>query len=137
MTRAIGYGPVLLLILLSAAPFLLVLGRPTPRAALAVQAQAPADWPAFGHDPAHTGYNVNESTLQPPLIQKWSLPVPPHSYSFNDISLAVSDGTVYIGNGLRAVDAQTGAVKWSRPDVERYVAVSNGVVYVTGGGSAR
>jgi len=34
-------------------------------------ADGPNDWPMFGHDPAHTGYNPEETQLQPPLRLKW------------------------------------------------------------------
>ncbi|MCL4459599.1 MAG: hypothetical protein M1136_02245 [Chloroflexi bacterium] len=60
--------------------FVIILGLLTlplhlPRPSLFVPPIAHADggdWPMFRHDPTHSGYNSDETSLKPPLRLKWS-----------------------------------------------------------------
>ncbi|HLB12521.1 MAG TPA: PQQ-binding-like beta-propeller repeat protein, partial [Dehalococcoidia bacterium] len=73
-------------------------------------ADAPGDWPMFHHDAARTGYNADETVLQPPLRLKWS-------YATGGAvrtSPAVTGRTVYVvaeDKALYLLDAQTGVRK--------------------------
>jgi eukaryotic-like serine/threonine-protein kinase len=76
------------------------------------------DWPQFHFAADHTGFNPNESTLTPSnvsgLNQQWATAIGPGSTS----SPAVVGGTVYVGandSNVYAVDAATGAVRWTAP----------------------
>lgn len=83
-----------------------------------VQAATETDWPQFHFDAAHTGHNPNETTLTASnvsgLNRLWTTALGPGGES----SPAVAGGTVFVGAddaNLYAVDAATGAVRWTAP----------------------
>ncbi len=102
------------------------------------------DWPRFHFDNDSTGHNPYENVLDTSnvtgLQALWNEPI---SGQVIDSSPAVANGTLYVGsydlNGdLYALDASTGAVRWTFPtgpgntfpSIHSSPAVSNGVVYV-------
>ncbi|WIG60132.1 MAG: hypothetical protein OJF49_002880 [Ktedonobacterales bacterium] len=101
-----------------------------------------ANWSQFGFTSANTRYNSYETAINPSnvanLALDWSLHNSNLSNSANN-SATVSDGTLYIaGIGtLFALDATTGATKWTASDYQifgRTPAVSHGVVVTSGYG---
>ena len=95
------------------------------------------DWAQFHFGPHLTGYNPYENVLTPSnvsaLTLDWSHTTGAMSYS----SPAVANGVVYVGSDdgkLYALDAVTGALKWSyftrRGLIQSSPAVANGVVYI-------
>jgi outer membrane protein assembly factor BamB len=69
-----------------------------------------ADWPMFGHDPAHTG--VAGESVEPPLELLWKFGT---GWHIDHSSPAISGDTLYIGsldNCVYALDATTGSEKW-------------------------
>ena len=99
-------------------------------------ADGPNQWPMFAHDLTHTGYNPDETQLQPPLRLKWTYTTGSHIYGS---SPAVVNGAVYVGSDdtkVYALEAATGALKWSYNTGDRVdssPAMVNGVVYVGSG----
>jgi outer membrane protein assembly factor BamB len=102
-----------------------------------VQAAAETDWPQFHFDAAHTGYNPNETTLTASnvsgLNRQWTTALGPGSES----SPAVAGGTVFVGADdakLYAVDAATGAVRWTATTGAAIVlsspAIADGRVFI-------
>ncbi|MDO8690628.1 MAG: PQQ-binding-like beta-propeller repeat protein [Dehalococcoidia bacterium] len=109
MTRVLAAAtPILAAVLLLYAPQI-------------ARSDGPGDWPMFRHDPAHSGYNANETQLKPPLRLKWSYQTDgPVTFS-----PTISDGVVYVDYEKRAalssgptemkvlsLDASTGALHW-------------------------
>ena len=95
------------------------------------------DWAQFRFGPHQTGYNPYENVLSPSnlsaLTRDWSYTT---GFSINS-SPAVAGGVVYVGSGddkLYALDAVTGALKWSYTTGSSIgyssPAVVNGVVYI-------
>lgn len=88
-------------------------------------------WPAFQHDPTHTGYSTSTSPLTNQLL--WSYAT---SSSIDYSAPAVINGIVYVGSNdhyVYALNAATGAYIWSYKTggaVDSSPAVANGVVYV-------
>src|SRR5205085_7521288 len=85
-------------------------------AAASASADPAAEWPSYGHDAANTRTAAGGPTpgAAPTLKQAWRLDVTDGDFTATPV---VVGGTVYIGsNGgvVRALDAATGAVKWSR-----------------------
>jgi eukaryotic-like serine/threonine-protein kinase len=105
---------------------------------IASAAAAPeTDWPQFHFDPAHTGHNPNETTLTASnvsgLNRQWTTAIGPGSES----SPAVVGDTVFVGAddaNLYAVDAATGAVRWTAPTAAAInlssPAVADGRVFI-------
>jgi eukaryotic-like serine/threonine-protein kinase len=102
-----------------------------------VEAAPETDWPQFHFDAAHTGYNPNETTLAASnvsgLNRQWATALGPGGES----SPAVVGGTVFVGAddaNLRAVDAMTGAVRWTATTGAAIVlsspAVADGRVFI-------
>ena len=102
-----------------------------------VEAAPETDWPQFHFDAAHTGYNPNETTLGASnvsgLNRQWATALGPGGES----SPAVVGGTVFVGAddaNLRAVDAVTGAVRWTATTGAAIVlsspAVADGRVFI-------
>lgn len=94
------------------------------------------DWSQLGFGPRHAGYNPYENVLSSSnvsaLTLDWSYPVAGgggRSY------LAAANGVIYVSaDKLYALDAVTGALKWSNSiGGGSYPAVANGVVYVAAG----
>jgi outer membrane protein assembly factor BamB len=110
-------------------------------------AQAPfvvrADWATFGFKPGGGRRNPYENTLDPSSVgglgQAWTYP----AGSAVESAVAVSSGVAYVarrGGGVAALDATTGAVKWTNSTVDGAIGsgpcVANGVVYAgTDGGT--
>lgn len=102
-------------------PLLVILATALALASMTIAnaaAAAETDWPQFHFDPAHTGHNPNETTLSASnvsgLNRQWTTALGPGSES----SPAVVGGTVFVGAddaNLYAVDAATGAVRWTAP----------------------
>jgi outer membrane protein assembly factor BamB len=123
-----GVLPFLLLALLCASA--------TPAAA---QGAGGPEWPQFRFGPRGLGFNPQETLISPgnvaSLERAWSTPIGETIFT----SAAVSNGRVYVGTlggRLLALDAQSGAILWSRPPdalagdtVWTSPAVANGLVY--------
>lgn len=74
------------------------------------------DWPMFQRDAQHTGYTPD--ALYPPLKLKWKIKADGNWDSFCSLSPVVTNGVVYIGNGLnylQSLDAFTGQLIWRVP----------------------
>jgi len=98
------------------------------------------DWPQFHYGPDRTGFNPNETVLSPQtvgnLTKRWT-------YNFGGgcctSSPTIAEGTIYISpiwSNLYAMDASTGALRWTAPaSGPPYTgpSVVNGVVYAIGG----
>jgi outer membrane protein assembly factor BamB len=92
------------------------------------------DWPQFGFDTGHSGYNPYENVLNPNtvggLALRWNA-------TFWGSDPVVANGKVYAGSGdtgdyIWALDAGTGEVLWTYPtdgSAWHTPAVANGVVY--------
>ncbi|MDO8473664.1 MAG: PQQ-binding-like beta-propeller repeat protein, partial [Dehalococcoidia bacterium] len=98
------------------------------------RADGPNDWPMFGHDPAHSGYNSAETQLKPPLRLKWT-----YQTGGSDASQpVVSNGIVYTvasDGKLYALDTATGSLRWGYTTsgaLSGPPAVANGLLYVGG-----
>jgi outer membrane protein assembly factor BamB len=84
--------------------------------AIAPGAARAADFPGFQADPAHSGH-VSGETFVPPLTRAWSRSLGgPVSYP------VIANGMVFVtvanrdkGTTLMALDAATGAERWSKP----------------------
>jgi outer membrane protein assembly factor BamB len=92
--------------------------------------EAAGDWPSFHRDPLNTGFNANETALEPPLNLLWDLGINPGGHpglvSANGILYAQShpDGILY------AIDNSSGTILWSvQTSMSGGIAVSNDVVY--------
>ncbi len=96
------------------------------------------NWPMLNGDPTHTGDNPFENVLSPSTVlglhEAWTARVG----TYSDESPVVVDGVVYVGadsnDHLWALDASTGAVRWTFPTggpVDSTPAVSAGAVFVT------
>jgi outer membrane protein assembly factor BamB len=95
------------------------------------------NWSQFHYGPQHQGFNPYENVLNPSnaegLNQTWSYPT---LGAIGTSSPAVANGLVYVGSydgKLYALDASTGAYKWSYPTgsyINSSPAVANGLVYV-------
>src|SRR5215218_3364868 len=85
--------------------------------ASASSAARAADFPGFQADPAHTGYQAGESFV-PPLSRVWSREMGGEvSYPViaeGKVFVTVADRE-YSGTTLFALDAATGAPRWSKP----------------------
>jgi len=103
-----------------------VLSAPA-RASAPVTPSCPASWPEMGHDPLHSARaslcaasgpaidQANASTLAP----RWFVP----TQAAVTAEPAVVDGTVYVGDAagiFRALNAATGAVRWSFTSTDRH-----------------
>jgi len=92
---------------------------------------APGDWATWRHDPAHTGYSIQEGT-PPRGVLKWQFATGQPLFS----SPAVADGTLYLATGdnrLIALDAENGQVKWeiaTSGPINSSPAVANGILYI-------
>ena len=90
-----------------------------------------ADWPTFGHDPQRSGCTVEEDTLKPGnmagLQLKWKVQLKNEPRSLTALTAPVVASEVTTPQGVKtmvylagsantffALDAQTGAVIWSR-----------------------
>ncbi len=105
--------------------------------------ETPTNWPQHRFEPGHTGFNPNETVLNPGnvsnLVQLWKLTLGPGGTGLGGglvASPSYVDGVLYQhsqdGN-LYAINADTGEVMWSAPTVgygSSQPAVVNGVVYV-------
>src|SRR4029079_5162697 len=97
-------------------------------------AQSPDAWPQFCGDHNLTG--VSPSTVNPNLKMLWSL----NAGEIIESSAALSDGTAYVGTGLKeggeliAVGLWDGKLKWKYKTKEAVgessPAVANGLVFV-------
>jgi outer membrane protein assembly factor BamB len=98
------------------------------------------DWAQFHFGPQHTGYNPYENVLSSSNVSALTLD---WSYATGNAiafsSPAVANGLIYVGSlddTLYALDAVTGALKWSYKMggyIDSSPAVTNGVVYVGSG----
>jgi outer membrane protein assembly factor BamB len=95
------------------------------------------DWTQFHFGPYHTGYNPYENVLSSSNVSALTLDWIYYIGSFSGTgSPAVANGVVYVGSydgKLYALDAVTGALKWSYATGHHFSsnpAVANGVVYV-------
>src|SRR5262249_11130776 len=99
------------------------IGWSFPAETPALPPAAPADagdWPMYGHDPQHTSYNPNETTINAgnvaQLVQRWQAGIGGSGQSSSTPSVA--NGRVYVGsdvssgNNFFAFDAVTGAALW-------------------------
>jgi outer membrane protein assembly factor BamB len=97
------------------------------------------DWPQFGFNEQHTGFNPYENVLNPSTVDNLMLRwVYPSLYPFST-SPVVANGTVYAGinNGeakIVALDANTGALVWQYQTLGEFsvgeqLAAVNGIVY--------
>ena len=103
-----------------------VLSTPA-RASAPVSPSCPASWPEMGHDPLHSaqaslcagsGPSVDQADA-PTLTPRWFVP----TQAAVTAEPAVVDGIVYVGDAagiFRAVNASTGAVKWSFTSTDRH-----------------
>lgn len=94
---------------------------------------AGCDWPQYRFGPEHTGFNPNETTINPTSISglglRWSAPLgsgaPP----------VIADGVLYLSSGkLYALDANTGSARWASQGIGDDLsspAVAAGAVYVS------
>jgi len=93
-------------------------------------------WTQFQSTAAHTGATDQSGPRDGGRIRWWS------DTTGLSTSPVIQDGTVYSGNGLRnqavfAFDQATGERRWRAPiddDIERALAVGNGLVYVSASG---
>jgi outer membrane protein assembly factor BamB len=95
------------------------------------------DWAQFHNTANRRGHNTTENILNPASVSgidlDWSFTT---AFVVKDSSPAVVSGVVYIGSEdhkLYALDAATGALKWSYTTagaIDSSPAVANGVVYV-------
>lgn len=86
----------------------------------------------FLRDPSHTGFNPEETILQPPLNLRWTF-----GPTMGMSSAAVVGKTVFVRGGtppiLYALDADTGNVKWSRQTAaasHTSPAVDNNTIFI-------
>ncbi|HEX9990527.1 MAG TPA: PQQ-binding-like beta-propeller repeat protein [Chloroflexia bacterium] len=89
----------------------------------ATSAFAPGDWPMYGHDPAHTSYNPDESSISAQnvqwLVPRWQSPDLGSGASPPSGAPTVANGKVFIGssapegNNFFAFDAVSGAPIWA------------------------
>jgi polyvinyl alcohol dehydrogenase (cytochrome) len=122
----------------------LTLGLLAATATLALPAPALGDWPLYGKDLANSrdGGTAGPSTAQVlTLAESWRFASEDGDFTGTPI---VADGTVVTGSyggTVFALDAVTGALKWSRdlytgrpgerePTINGSVAIANGRVYV-------
>lgn len=108
------------------------------RATFTVIGATAADWPMYGYDATHTGFNSAEQTLSPSTVPNlsvaWSAPL---TGGISWSSVAVAGGMVYIQNNeLSAYNATTGSLIWTAPIAgtagpANAPAVANGVVYAS------
>ena len=109
-----------------------------------VRAQKPGDWPLHNYDVKNTRYaphdQINTSNVDR-LVARWTFEMPPKELIASMTPLVV-DGVMYFNSGSRlyAVDAATGAVKWTYihptafPGGGRGPAYGDGVIYAFGRG---
>lgn len=108
------------------------------QATFTVVGAAQADWPMYGYDATHAGYNPAEHTLSPSTVPNlsvaWSAPL---TSTLSWGSVAVAGGMVYVQNDeLSAYNATTGALDWTDAinggdGPNGSPAVVNGVVYAS------
>lgn len=95
-----------------------------------------ADWSVYQHDPQHTGFSSEETTLRSPLTQLFAVTPDGVNSSFGD--MVVSGNVIYTKGAsgkLYAVDAATGTTIWSTQTQTAggHVAYANNVVYAGNG----
>jgi len=92
-------------------------------------ASSESDWTMYNHDPQHTGFSQSSVPESPNVI--WTFPDPnitnvPIDYTFITSTPVASKGLLYIsgakGGGFYALNASTGDLIWSDPDI--FVAAS-------------
>src|SRR5215469_6710066 len=93
------------------------------------------DWVQIGFGPHHTGYNPYENVLTSSNVSNLTLDWNYTTGQAITSSPAVANGLVYVGSDkLYALDAVTGALKWSYitggGGINSSPKVTNGVVYV-------
>lgn len=108
------------------------------QATFTVSGAALADWPMYGFDATHTGFNPAEHFLStstvPNLSEAWTASL---TGGTTWSSVAIAGGMVYAqGNELNAYNASTGALAWTDPidgtaGPASSPAVANGVVYAS------
>ena len=111
---------------------------------VAVAAQKAVDWPLHNYDVKNTRYaphqQINTSNVKR-LVVKWTFDMPPNAFIASMTPIVV-DGVMYFNTGstLYAIDAATGAPKWtygyrtSFSGGGRGPTYGNGVVYAYGAG---
>ena len=113
------------------------------------------DWPMYGHDPQHTGYNPDESLIGPrnvgQVVPRWQVAVGSSDYPSSSTP-SVAHGRVYLGSSVPAgpnffaFEATTGAPAWSadlgylvsceKVGIGSTAAISGTVLAVGGGDGA-
>lgn len=94
------------------------------------------DWPTFGHDGRNTNYNPDGTAPRTGVAERWRV----ETYALT-AQPVVADGTVYAVDGadVRAIDAESGEVRWSVSPDNRGAkywappAVADGVAYLGDG----
>jgi len=93
------------------------------------------NWPTFGFDVCHTGYNPYEYRINPGNVQDLVVAWQYGPGGFNSPVLA--NGVVYFGGAnVYALDSRTGALLWTYStgsEVQNYPTVFNNVLYVGSG----
>ena len=118
-----------------AIPVLLAL--PTNSAASPQGGGSSASWPQYGFDAAQTGYNPNETRIDPGNVDDLQMAWTRGSSSTIRNGVMVAGGIAYYGTyggQYFAVDMDTGATRWSGALSGKHNghAIVDGVVYVTG-----
>ncbi|MHB1444149.1 MAG: outer membrane protein assembly factor BamB family protein [Acidimicrobiales bacterium] len=97
------------------------------RASVPAGRSCPASWPEMGHDPLHSADASVCPSAGPIIDQADAATLAPRWFLSTRSAVtaepAVVDGTVYVGDAagtFRAVDASTGAVKWSFTSTDRH-----------------
>ncbi len=133
------FGPITVRVPASAVPGTYWVSATGQSSGLSVQKRfiVRTNWAAFRFSSVHRGFNRYENVLSPGnvggLVKAWSFRT---GLSRDEFSApAVSGGMVYVGAGRRvyALDAATGAERWSRSTGSLVVsspAVADGVVYM-------
>ena len=132
--KSLPYGALAFRAILALMLIAVALRASTPQTGLVQSIPAPAptpahqagdtggDWPMYGHDPQHTGYNPDESLIGPrnvaQVVPRWQVAVG-SSDNPSSSTPSVAHGLVYVGSSVPsgpnffAFEATTGAPAWS------------------------
>ncbi len=112
-------------------------GQPA-EATLTIQPESPANWPMYGHDPRHSGFNPDEprassftlawekdlrALINPPI------PRPTHQVAVAN-GVVVANVDSYFGNaGVVAMNTENGDVVWTKKFTEKFSVNPPSIAY--------
>ncbi|MFN8499754.1 MAG: PQQ-binding-like beta-propeller repeat protein, partial [Anaerolineae bacterium] len=105
---------------------------------LTLQAELTANWPTFGHDPGHSGYNPSQGSMKGATLawerDVWNTIGATHTRALEQVAVAnglvVANSNSYHGRGgILAMDAQDGHELWRRILDDKYSVNPASIAY--------